>query len=891
MKYYLGLDIGIASVGWAISSDNSIIDFGVQAWSMPKAGKKETFANKRRQYRSITRLRNRKRAQKIELKKVLCEKVFHRGLPDDKSLGDWVKNLNDKQNVYDLKYNFLFNIQETITEKELAWILLSYINRRGQKPFALRQSVDEKVSNKDKEKYLEQIKHAIMIEDEGIFPAEDIVKKHKKETYVHINEKYEVKNILYTRESFKKECNKILEKYGINEKIKNRILKVIFSQFTFEEGPDPLHGKDAEERKENRIKLYQKLTDQQHRLMNKNNKTREDFNKIKNLREMRIALHHYLPPREQRGKCTYYWDEERAAEASIIGDCYKFCQEANNNKKITKGASEEEFRNIINKFFSKPTEIHKSFATPCKFWAYLRKEVGEEKKVRRMEFFKTLPTIKGIEKLNNEELLKKLKEFEKFDREVGSIFSDYTTLDKQFEKIKPYLNLDKIKNIDDYEEKLYASFSTSDLSLKIMFEALESFIKERKVIGQFLNEKKSKISIIARQMLPKHLNETFKINRLLNTTNKNSTVFRALTNVRKLLIDIHKHYRKELEIPDNQRLFETINVEISGSFKHTERERDSIKNEQEARRKENLKIDEILEKWGIIRNANNRMLLRLYFEQGGKIENGVETKKATCFLTPGKNNISLQDIIQGRVENGHIIPRSLGINKIENRFIVLKEANKKQGNMLPFEYIKTLNNTGYLKEYKGKIKKAKTKKGALLSLSNKTSKKYLELVKELQEVTINDTRYISRIIINWLATELIKRDYILNNKKLIDRKKTLYKDNQDAYQKWWEEKMDEMYLFRINQISGLTTSIIRKVILFPQPRECNTDVGTEEGAWGFPNKEKIKELTEWDHAVDGIALSLIHSKPALFFYEGYSNALRIYYDWMYKIIKEVKDWK
>ena len=235
---------------------------------------------------------------------------------------------------------------------------------------------------------------------------------------------------------------------------------------------------------------------------------------------------------------------------------------------------------------------------------------------------------------------------------------------------------------------------------------------------------------------------------------------------------------------------------------------------------------------------------------------------------------------------GHIISRSSKIDKIENRFIVLKKANKLQGNMLPLEYIKTLKDKKQLDDYMKKIKKAKGKKHALLVLPSRFSEKYNELVKDLQEVAINDTRYISRIIINWLATELIKRDYIINNYKLIDGKQKKYKNNKEAYRKWWEEKRKEMYLFRINQISGLTTSIIRKTFLFPPPSSFNKHEGTGEGAWGFYNKEKIKELTEWDHAIDGIALSLIHSKPALFFYEAYSNALRVYFDWMHKIRKE-----
>ena len=126
--------------------------------------------------------------------------------------------------------------------------------------------------------------------------------------------------------------------------------------------------------------------------------------------------------------------------------------------------------------------------------------------------------------------------------------------------------------------------------------------------------------------------------------------------------------------------------------------------------------------------------------------------------------------------------------------------------------------------------------------SNRLSDKFNKLVKELQEVTINDTRYIAKIIINWLATELIKRDYIINKGELIDRKKNKYKNTDDAYRKWWKEKMKEMRYFRINQVTGLITSMIRKTFLFPLPNSYSEHKGTAEGAWGFPNKEKIKEL-------------------------------------------------
>ena len=916
-KYYLGLDIGIASVGWAISSNDCIIDFGVQAWSMPKIKDEGTLASKRRQYRSTTRLRNRKRAQKRRLKKVLCEKVFHKNLPDDKSLGEWVKNLNDKQNVYDLKYDFLFNNKEVLTEKEFAWVLLSYINRRGQETYALKQLLKEEEKEKKEEekkqeeknqkkaqkkrkpskkkekseakiKYESQTTQAMKIWKQGIFPVKNIVEEHKNEEEIFSeNQKYKIKNLLYNRESYKNECREIIKKYGIKKEIRKKILDIIFDQFTFEDGPDPLQGKTAKEREQNRKKLHDKLRDQQCKLMEKNNKTKEDFDRIKILRELRVALHHYLPPKEQRGECPYYKAQKRAAEASIIGDCYKFCHEANIKSKIDKSNNKKEFRELINKFFLDPESIlGKHFKNVCKFWAYLNEKVKDEEE-SRIKFFPNLPYFKDIKSLSEDELIQRLGEFGKFDIRVSKIFSDYASLESQYKKWqKLKIKSEKIRNIDDYEKKLYKSFSTSSLSLKIMLEAVKDFITEGKLIGQFLDEKEANLSKIEKKEMPEDLNKTFKIDRLLNSTNKNSTVFRALTNVRKLLINIHKHYRKKLDIPDDERLFETINVEISSSFKHTKRERDRIIDEQRKRREENLMIDEILVRRGMIRNANNRMLLRLYFEQGGKIENGIEISKATCFLTPGWNNIGIQNIVHGELENGHIIPRCHGIDKrIENRFIVFKTANKKQGNNLPLEYINNLNDKKLHDEYINKIKKIeiKGKKKKLLSLSDRNSDEFYKLVNELQEVKINDTRYISRTFINWLATALIKRDYIINGCQPLDKKGNEF---EGTYNQWWKEKREEMYNSRINQILGLTTSIIRKQFLFPEPKEFNLNEGTNEGAWGFPNKQKIKELTEWDHAVDGITLSLIHNKAALHFYQRYSNARRIYFDQMHKIRKE-----
>ena len=350
------------------------------------------------------------------------------------------------------------------------------------------------------------------------------------------NQKYRVKNLLFWRGSLKKECSEIIKKYGIKKEIRKEILDIIFDQFTFEDGPDPLRGKNADEREINRKNLHDRLKKQQQTLMKKDNKTKEDFDRIKILRELRVALHHYLPPKEQRGECSYVKGKKRAAEASIIGDCFKFCQEANNNGIIKKDDSKSKFRKLINTFFLDPKSVlGKHFKDACKFWFYLNEKIeGEEES--RMRYFPNLPHFKDIENLNEDELIKRLEDFLAFDNEVSYIFSDYASLDRQHKKWEDLkIKSKKIKDIEDYEKKLYRSFSTSNLSLEIMIEAIRSFITEGKLIGQFLDEKEANLSIIEKEEMPEDLNKTFKIDRLLNSTNKKQYGFSCFNKCKKII--------------------------------------------------------------------------------------------------------------------------------------------------------------------------------------------------------------------------------------------------------------------------------------------------------------------------------------------------------------------
>ncbi|KLL04917.1 MAG: CRISPR-associated protein Cas9 [Mycoplasmataceae bacterium RV_VA103A] len=85
-KYYLGLDIGISSVGWGIIGEEKgkhwLEDFGVRLFSVPEEPEnKKSLAEKRRGFRSQRRLLNRWHCRREELKNFFLS-LFEKDYPE-----------------------------------------------------------------------------------------------------------------------------------------------------------------------------------------------------------------------------------------------------------------------------------------------------------------------------------------------------------------------------------------------------------------------------------------------------------------------------------------------------------------------------------------------------------------------------------------------------------------------------------------------------------------------------------------------------------------------------------------------------------------------------------------------------------------------------------------
>ncbi len=129
MKYVLGLDIGIASVGWAILDPESkrIVDLGVRAFSAAEVPKnKAPLAEPRRLARSARRT-IRRRAGRMRRVKELC--VQHGLIPQDRIEAAFL-TARDKPDPWQLRKE---GLDRLLSGEEFARVLFHIAKRRGFK--------------------------------------------------------------------------------------------------------------------------------------------------------------------------------------------------------------------------------------------------------------------------------------------------------------------------------------------------------------------------------------------------------------------------------------------------------------------------------------------------------------------------------------------------------------------------------------------------------------------------------------------------------------------------------------------------------------------------------------------------------------------------------------
>lgn len=705
-KYGIGLDIGIGSVGYAVISrtnnlDARIEDIGVRLFdSGENIRQKASNAQERRGYRSTRRLLRRRKHRKERIKKFFLKIK----LMNEMQLKAWQEQ-NGNQNVLQTRIK---GLNEKLTPEEILDCIIHICNRRGYREF---YGDDSKKDNADKDE-LQKIEGGLANFDEiyqsGGYKsvAEMLINAPAFRTETSFvdyrNHKNAERYILIKREFVKKELEDILNKQSeyYPQLTANNIRIIcddmVFAQRDFETGPG-----------------------------NEDDKTRRFMGFIDSI-----------------GQCMYYKDEKKAYRSTVIADIYALVNCLSQLSFVNTETGEILLpENVAKEIID--TSLTNASITENDIKNILKQNKLEMRKPGKLEVtvpdtIRTLKTLKAV--LTNagykyEELIKE----NQFDINNPSKLHQLCLL--LSENITPARRIRALK-AKGWNEKLQKEVirkkfgGTASVCEKYMVEAIEAF-KRGETYGNFqarmLKEREDALPDIEKQ---KYLAPFDK--KVDEELVKNTVVFKAVNETRKILNELIRKYGSP----------EYINIEVADDLGRSFKERAKIIKRINDNKKEKDKIANKLIELGLRKEGEVKPFdierYRLWEEQEGKD------------LYTGEV-IPVEKILSGIYDVDHIVPFSLILDDtLQNKALVNLGVNRQQkGQQVPLGYLSSADKEDYLKRVNTLFKKKKIsiKKYKYLTLSNLYGNR--DLLSEWKSRNINDTRYITRFLVNYLSANLL----------------------------------------------------------------------------------------------------------------------------------------
>ena len=713
--YRLGLDVGIKSVGWCVLECdengepiqiNALNSRIFDAAEQPKTG--ASLAEPRRNARGLRRRIRRKSFRLERIRKLFIENGIELFETQDDliCLKDEYKNLD----VVKLRSDAL---DKKLTEAEFARVLYSLARHRG-----FKSNKREGAKDSDEGKLLGCIRKSEeeMRESGMRTRGEQLYKKYLMEGKP-VHNKGGDYSMCVSRDILVKEIELLFEKqkeFGNNfatDKNKEKYLDIFLSQRNFDEGP----GKGSQYTGSHDVK-----------------------------------------------KCEIYRDEDVAAKGTYTSEWATIYQKINNLSIICGGdrrrLSNEE-RQIAVELAKKVEKVtYKAFRKAIKLdddYRFSALNYSEKKK-------------QGKKKNEGESKSDVVEINDVVDSLACEDKGDFITA-KNSNKIVKALN-DNLKSDIELIDEI------AEICTKYKSENLfRNAIAESKIIDGRLDEetieKLSKIDMkgyghlslhVLREILPyleegmvysdamqkaghNHSEHNFEKQKYLGTKEvydaiggvTSPVVKRALSQTVKVIDAVIRQYGSPY----------AINIELARDMSKTKKERDIIKQENDARAAKNEAIRENIAKLNAMPNSTNVLKYKLYEEQDHKCAYSMETLDINHLFEDGYYEID------------HIIPYSRSFDdSFNNKVLVLKRENQNKRNSTPVEYFERIG-----RDYDDVLAFWK-------AVYQKRNRKKLEFLqkKEINESewknrALNDTRYASRMLAN-----LIK-DYLLFDEKSKDK--------------------------------------------------------------------------------------------------------------------------
>lgn len=786
MKYSIGLDCGISSVGFAVMELDSndepcrIINLGSRIFDKaenPKDG--SSLALPRREARG-TRRRIRRHQHRLErIRYLLVESNVLTQIELDEL---FCGNLQD---IYQLRTEAL---DRKVSNKELARILINLAQRRGFKSNRKSEALDKEAG-----KLLNAVENnqQILIENNYRTVGEMFYKdkkfsqfkRNKAESYNNTVSRSMVESEIHQIFSAQRELGNIVTTEDLEEKY----TEIVLSQRPFDLGP----GKG-----------------------NKNSPSKYSGSQIEKM----------------VGKCTLIKGEQRAAKATYSFQLFTLWQNINNIKIVSSNGekvklTDEERKKIFDLCHKSPSVTYEkirkelSLSADCVFVGlpYGDKSIEEVEKKRKFEYLKAYHQIrKALDKMKkgyisslSVEELDAIGEAFSFHRDDSNVV-EYLRSKNVREEIYDCL----LENISGFAKFGHISVK----ACKMLLPYLEKGMTYDKACDAAGLDFKSHVS--EKSLYLKSNSEELE-------DIKNPVVRRAVSQTVKVVNSI---IRSQGHSPVY------INIELARDLSKTLQERKKIESRMKENREKNEKIVELLKSDFNINYPTGMDIvkLKLWREQDG-----------ICPYT--QKSIAYDKLFDnGYTDVDHIIPYSICFDdSYNNKVLTFSSENRQKRNRLPLEYLHGQSAEKFKVWVNSSVKNFKKKQNLLKESFTEEDRK------EFKTRNLNDTKYLSRVLYNYINDTLLFEEY----KGGRSRHVTAVNGAVTSYmrKRWGIEKIRENgdlhHAVDACVIACITQGTINKVTnysKFKEVRYSNDIVVSSEGevidSFPLPYREFRKEL-------------------------------------------------
>lgn len=737
MKYSLGLDIGTASIGWAVVNldKNRIEDLGVRIFERPEHPKSgESLAKPRRVARSARRRLRRRRQRLNYLKQFfISQKLLTKEQIDQLTAPNHAKGWHP-QNPYALRVK---GTTERLSPDELLVVLYHIAKRRGYK--SNRKTIEEKDTTGEGKAVNSAIAQNAKVLSQYTTVGEALVKDDK--FYDRKRNTTGDFRHSFARADFLNEIRRILlcqQRYYPNQLADDQI--------------DHLLG----------IKISSLPVD---RPINDN-----DINRLTKLQPDNINGLFYQRPfmtsdliNKMRGKCPLESEQPRAPKASYSFEIFRLAQDLAHLQYIidtdkTEGDTEPTSQKAITKFLTSDqieTCINKCLTTKKVTYRAIREALGYVKNDPHFQFKYIRGKNPKDEEQKKDPLAKEKNTFAelKFYHSVKSglknLPDDWRKVDSNpelFDQIGEILTCNK----DDYSIKeglrklevlsddavdalLPIDFSGFGHLSLIALRNITPYLKEGNGITYDKAMEKAGYHFAARLSGDKTCLPPLNKDDAQQITNP--VVKRAISQTIKVVNAIIRKYGSPYR----------IGVECAGELAKSHDERKKIKDAQDENAFENEKLKKKLRKeYNILTPTGTQITkFRLYKQQDGKCAYSGKPLDLDRLFDPGNRKD------ESYAEIDHIIPFSrCGNDTRANKVLVLNSYNQIKGNRTPYE---TWGNDPDFWQRLEANTKANPKLGQAKQRRLLT---HTIPAEDWASRAINDTRYISKFISRYLKNYL-----------------------------------------------------------------------------------------------------------------------------------------